>query len=120
MFCKYCGADAEEYKFCPNCGAALRTADGNVIREPAPPAEQVPVGDAKKINKIAFALLAILLGDFGIHRFYAGKWFSGIIYLLFFWTFLPGLLGLIEGIVALTREDDGHGNIYVDKGKYFV
>ena len=120
MFCKYCGADAEEYKFCPNCGAALRAADGNVIRGPAPAAEQEPACNVKRVNKIAYALIAILLGDFGVHRFYAGKWFSGIMYLLFFWTFIPGLLGLIEGIVALTRVDDGRGNIIVNKGKYFV
>ena len=29
-------------------------------------------------------------------------------------------LGFIEGIIALTRRDDGYGNIPVYDGKYFV
>lgn len=52
-------------------------------------------------NRIAAALLAIFLGTFGIHKFYLGKPIQGIIYLLFFWTFLPGLIGFIEGIIYL-------------------
>ena len=111
MFCKKCGADIGDAKFCPKCGEAIEADNAR------PPA---PVYSGKTVNKIAYGLIAIFIGDFGIHRFYAGKWVSGILYLLFFWTFIPGLLGLIEGIVALTRDDDGYGNIPVEDGKYFV
>lgn len=56
-------------------------------------------------NRIAAALLAIFLGDLGVHKFYLGKPIQGIIYLLFFWTFLPGLIGFFEGIIYLLMSD---------------
>ena len=110
-FCKKCGADIGDSKYCPKCGEPVE-AEG--ARPPA------PVSSGKTVNKIAYGLIAIFIGDFGIHRFYAGRWLSGIMYLIFFWTFIPGILGLVEGIIALTRNDDGYGNIPVVDGQYFV
>jgi TM2 domain-containing membrane protein YozV len=65
------------------------------------------------VNQVAYALLAIFLGSFGIHKFYAGKVVMGIIYILLSWTFIPGVIGFIEGIVALTKRADKRGNIVV-------
>lgn len=59
---------------------------------------------AKK-NRLAAASLAILVGMFGIHKFYLGRSAAGILYLLFCWTGLPGLVGLVEGIVYLFQSD---------------
>jgi len=56
-------------------------------------------------SKIVAGILGILLGAFGIHKFYLGKIGQGILYLLFFWTYIPGIVGLIEGIIYLTKED---------------
>ena len=106
MFCRNCGTDMGESNFCPNCGQSSNP--------------YIPMNGEKTVNKVAYALLGIFLGTFGIHRFYAGKVISGIIYLLFCWTGIPSLLGLIEGIIALTRDDDGRGNIPVRKDSYFV
>jgi len=69
--------------------------------------------DGNVVNKLVYALLGIFLGSFGIHKFYAGKIGMGVLYLLFCWTFIPGLIGFIEGIVALTKEEDSDGNIVV-------
>lgn len=69
--------------------------------------------DGKIVNKLAYALFAIFLGDLGIHKFYAGKIGMGILYLLFCWTLIPGLIGFIEGIIALTKQEDSDGNIVV-------
>ncbi len=38
-------------------------------------------------NKFLAALLAFFLGAFGIHKFYLGENFGGILYFLFSWTF---------------------------------
>ena len=65
------------------------------------------------VNQAAFAILAILLGSFGIHRFYAGKVVSGIFYLLFCWTFIPGIIAIVEGIICLTKTADANGNVVV-------
>lgn len=65
-----------------------------------------PVLDSKtNRNRIAAALLAIFLGDFGIHKFYLGKPVQGIIYLIFFWSGIPAIIGFIEGIIYLMMSD---------------
>lgn len=56
-------------------------------------------------NKIAAGLLGIFLGGLGIHKFYMGKIGLGILYLLFCWTFIPGFVGFIEGIIYLCSND---------------
>jgi len=56
-------------------------------------------------NKLMAALLAIILGGLGIHKFYLHKPVQGIIYILFFWTALPALIGFIEGIVYLCMSE---------------
>lgn len=57
-------------------------------------------------SRVAAGVLAILLGDIGIHKFYMRKIGMGILYLLFCWTGIPALVGLIEGIIYLTESDE--------------
>ncbi len=125
MYCPRCGKDAGSSRFCPECGQVI---DGPVALP------QGTAGGCVKVNKIAYAMLAIFLGSLGIHRFYAKRPISGIAYLLmpvlgivFMWLlfpmiliFIPGILGFIEGIIALVEDDDGHGNLIVQEGKYLV
>ncbi len=56
-------------------------------------------------NKVVAALLAFFAGGFGIHKFYLGEGGAGILYLLFFWTFIPGILGIIDCILLLLMPD---------------
>ncbi|MGD9761505.1 MAG: NINE protein [Candidatus Izemoplasmatales bacterium] len=57
-------------------------------------------------NRVTAALLAILLGGFGVHKFYLGKTGTGILFILFFWTGIPAIIGLVEGIIMLTQSDE--------------
>ena len=60
-------------------------------------------------KKIAAELLAILLGPFGIHKFLLGYTTEGIIWLVISVCTcgtVTGLLGLIEGIIYLTKSDE--------------
>ena len=57
-------------------------------------------------SKVVAGVLGILLGSFGIHKFYMGNIMAGVVYLLFSWTSIPGILGLIEGIICLIEDDD--------------
>ncbi|WP_313992564.1 TM2 domain-containing protein [uncultured Selenomonas sp.] len=66
-----------------------------------------------KVNKLAYVLCALLFGGLGVHKFYAGRIVMGIVYLLFFWTVIPAIIALIEGIVAATKTADADGNILV-------
>jgi len=57
-------------------------------------------------NKVVAGVLAILLGGLGIHKFYLGKLGQGILYLVFAWTGIPSIIGLIEGILYLVKSDE--------------
>jgi TM2 domain-containing membrane protein YozV len=72
-----------------------------------------PVQEDNK--KLAAGLLAIILAPFGIHKFLLGYTSEGIIWLvisLFTCGMLTGLLGLIEGIIYLTKSDQEFYNTY--------
>jgi TM2 domain-containing membrane protein YozV len=62
----------------------------------------VRVGNA---NRTVFAILAFLLGFIGLHKFYQGKPVWGLIYLLTFWTGVPAMVSVIEGLIALFQSD---------------
>lgn len=88
--CSACGSlISAEAEICPKCG----------VRQ-MPPA---PV-EAEK-SKTTAALLAIFLGAFGAHKFYIGNKSLGFLYLMFFWTYIPSIVGFIEGIYYLTLSD---------------
>lgn len=63
-------------------------------------------------NKVIAALLALILGSFGLHKFYLGRIVWGIIYLLFFWTFIPTFISVIEGIVYLSMSEKNFNKKY--------
>ncbi len=114
--CPQCGApvNANAAK-CEYCGAAIAQA------APQQPAYQQPTYqqtvyvqqpiNAERANwpvksKIVAGILAILLGGIGVHKFYLGKTGMGVLYLLFCWTGVPAILGLIDGIMLLVSSDE--------------
>lgn len=52
-------------------------------------------------NRVVASVLAIVLGDFGIHHFYTGDIEHGLLHAIFFWTGIPAVIGIIEGIMWL-------------------
>lgn len=95
-FCSSCGAIIKkEAEICPKCGVRQKSVSNtNVI-----------IGSKIIKNRVTAALLAILLGAFGAHKFYIGKTGTGILYLLFFWTYIPSIVGFVEGIIYLTSTN---------------
>jgi TM2 domain-containing membrane protein YozV len=63
-------------------------------------------------NRVAAGLFALLLGGLGIPKFYLGRVGQGILYILFCWTFIPALIGFIEGIVYLCMSDKSFAEKY--------
>lgn len=57
-------------------------------------------------SRVAAGLFGILLGGLGIHKFYMGKIGVGLIYILFCWTGIPAIIGLVDGILYLTESDE--------------
>lgn len=70
-------------------------------------------------KKIPAGILGILIGALGIHKFYLGYTKEGLIMLLVtvltlgFGGFIMGIIGLIEGIIYLTKPDDQFAETYV-------
>lgn len=62
-----------------------------------------PIPGAEK--KLVAGLLAILLGGFGVHKFYLGYTKEGVIQLLLSLVCVGGIIGIIEGIIYLTKSD---------------
>ena len=134
MFCRNCGTSLDDKavacmscgcaplagkRFCPNCGketleaAVICVGCGVPFRQPS---SSVNLGDSKKL--IA-GLCGILLGALGVHKFVLGYTKEGVIMLLItiltcgFGGMISGLIGLIEGIIYLTKSDQEFDQTYV-------
>lgn len=69
--------------------------------------------NTKAVNKVIYCILAFFLGGLGIHKFYAGKIGTGILFILFCWTLIPSFIAFIEFIIGLCKKADSNGNILV-------
>ena len=65
------------------------------------------------ISKGVYIGLCLFLGGIGAHKFYAGKWFQGLLYLAFCWTGIPVVIALIDLLVAMFKRSDVNGEIRV-------
>jgi len=90
-FCSSCGEVIKEAaEICPECGGRQNSASSASGNGP---------------DRTTAGLLAILLGGLGVHKFYMSNTGMGVLYLLFCWTFIPAVIGVIEGIIYLTKSD---------------
>lgn len=64
-------------------------------------------------SRLMAVFLAIFFGGFGIHKFYLGRAGWGLAYIFFSWTFIPMLLGFIEGVGYLLMTDKSFELKYV-------
>jgi len=118
-FCQRCGNPATPGQVvCLRCGSALRGFGGS-------PSDK---------SKIAAGVLAILLGGFGLHKFYLGYTNAAVIMLVgtlggfcltFFWigllfVWIPSIIGLVEGIIYLTKsEAEFHASYVLNRREWF-
>lgn len=64
-----------------------------------------PTINKNRRKRVTAGLLAIFLGGLGGHKFYLGRPIQGIIMLLFCWTIIPSIIGIIQGIEYLKKDD---------------
>jgi TM2 domain-containing membrane protein YozV len=91
----------------------------------APPTISLRPGpdNPRASNKIPAGICGILLGSFGIHKFILGYTMPGLIMLLVtvltcgIAGFVMHIIGLIEGIVYLSKTDEEFVRLYVDGRK---
>jgi len=99
-----------------------------------PPTMTPPRADlaARASNKIPAGICGILLGGLGVHKFILGYTNTGVLMLLvtvvgtllgfftcitFFAATAMSIIGLIEGIIYLTKTDEEFVRLYVDGRK---
>ena len=74
-------------------------------------------------KKIACGVCGIILGTLGIHKFILGYTTEGLVMLLVsiltcgIGSPVMGIIGLIEGIIYLTKSDDEFYNTYIASKK---
>jgi len=70
-------------------------------------------------KKITAGVCGILLGAFGVHKFILGYTTQGIIQIVITICTcgIGGIIGLIEGIIYLTKSDEDFVKIYVQGKK---
>ena len=120
--CRHCGEWIS--RSCEDCGTPLRgewAARGRcsecVGREGqvrSGSANAAPVAIRHKSRGTA-VFLALVLGGIGAHKFYVDKPGMGFLYLIFAWTFIPALVGLLEAIQYLVLSDAAFQRKYADR-----
>lgn len=84
-FCEECGKQiSDKARACPNCGAVIGTSK----------------------SRTTAVVLALFLGGLGFHKFYLNRPIAGLLYVVFCWTFIPALFGLIEALNFAFMSDN--------------
>ena len=116
-YCQACGASIDAAAvICPKCGVAQpNSAVPPPIQNVTTPSH---ISEANS-KKLAAGLCGILLGLFGVHKFILGYQTAGLIMLLvtvltfFLGGFVMGIIGLVEGIIYLTKSDEEFYQTYI-------
>lgn len=76
----------------------------------------------KRAYAIVYSALSIMLGGIGIQKFYLGQTKRGILHVLFFWTFIPTILCVIDLLkfTFMTEEefDEKYNKIELNNNLY--
>lgn len=127
------GSRIVDYSKCPVCGSMDVTTnatfvDNWLLDDPSSPLFAGAISDDDgefhgPKSKVVAAILAILLGWCGAHKFYLGYVREGAIviaFLAFVGAFIPlipalvtWLLGVIEGVIYLIKDDETFNRTYV-------
>ena len=120
MFCPKCGKETPDNQaFCASCGAPLTQAA----------APGAPAAGISPKSRLATALLALFLGEFGAHRFYIGKTGTAIVMLVlaligwatvWFLVGIPflvivGIWSLIDFILAVAGKMKDKDGLLIEK-----
>ncbi len=146
VFCTKCGAQNDDLaQTCAQCQSPLPTIAGNQptyqvptdyqpgyetgyqpIQPPAAIYGQPPIEDWQRMGadkKIVAGILGIVIGGLGIHKFVLGYQTEGIIMLLVsvlscgMLAPVMHIIGIIEGVMYLTKSDEDFVRTYIQGRK---
>lgn len=120
-YCTKCGAINDEMaQYCTNCQAPLGSASSGY--QPMQPGQPGAMTDWKALGgdkKMVAGILGILVGGLGVHKFILGYTTEGIIQIAitFITCGIGHVIGLIEGIIYLTKTDEDFVRTYIQNKK---
>ena len=118
-YCTKCGTQNDDSaQYCATCQAALP----NLGYQPMQGVNPGQMTDWKAVGadkKLVAGICGILLGGFGVHKFILGYTTEGIIQIVI--TLVTcgagGIIGIIEGIIYLTKSDEDFVRTYIQSKK---
>lgn len=105
-------AAGAKQKMCTECGSSI-----NAKAEICP---KCGVRQLSPVSKGALLLITFFLGGLGGHKFYLGKNLQGVLYLLFCWTGIPGLIALFELLIYIFTSPEQLNEKYSANGSAAV
>ena len=124
-YCTKCGAiNDDTAQYCSNCQAVLTSVSTGY--QPLQSVNPQALTDWKSMGadkKIVAGILGILVGSLGVHKFILGYTTEGVIMLLV--TVLTcgiagivmSIIGIVEGIMYLTKSDEDFVRTYIQNKK---
>ena len=124
-YCTKCGAiNDDTAQYCSNCQAVLTPVSTGY--QPLQSVNPNALTDWKTMGadkKLVAGILAILVGSLGVHKFILGYTTEGVIMLLV--TVLTcgiagivmSVVGIVEGIMYLTKSDEDFVRTYIQNKK---
>ena len=126
-YCTKCGASNDELaQHCVNCHEPLSPVAGYQPMQSVNQGVPGSMIDYKALGadkKVVAGIVAILLGAFGVHKFLLGYTTEGIIMLAItivscgILAIVPSVIGIIEGIMYLTKSDEEFVQTYIQSKK---
>ena len=124
-YCTKCGAVNDDMaQYCTNCQAPLTSVSTGY--QPMQSVNPGVMTDWKAMGgdkKIVAGILAILVGSLGIHKFILGYTTEGVIMLLVsvlscgILAIVMTIIGIIEGVMYLTKSDEEFVRTYIQSKK---
>lgn len=120
-YCTKCGAINDEMaQYCTNCQAPLSAASsGYQPMQSVHPGAMTDWKAQGADKKVLAGVLGILLGYLGVHKFILGYTTEGIIQIAISVVTcgFGGIIGIIEGIIYLTKSDEEFVKTYIQNKK---
>ncbi len=124
-YCTKCGAvNDDTAQHCVNCQAPLSPTGGyqpmQSVNPGAPGSSHLTDYKAMGADKkIIAGICGILLGGFGVHKFILGYTTEGIIQIVITLVTcgVGSIVGLVEGIIYLTKSDEEFVRTYIQNKK---
>ncbi len=99
---------SDDEQFCHECGRKIQKKD--------PACPHCGTKQKGQVSKVALVLLAFFVGGIGMHKFYLGKYWQGIFYVLLCWSGIPGIIALIEAVIYMCTSNERLNEKYTASG----